>query len=204
MRSSDNNILIKEILALLTNIDVAKAIEIIESKDKISLFKYINKEFLDISEYKYLLTDIKFNKADIIEILYQIIIAINKNEKTKNKDTFFKTKELINNATKLGFTWPDSNSCFLKVEEEYRELKKALKNNNNNNIKEELGDLLFTLQCYADLKDYNITSILKSTNLKFEKRFSKLKEIAKSENIDLKKASSKVKEQLWEKAKKKV
>ena len=203
MRTS-NKLLIKEILNLLTNIGGAKLKEIIESKDKASLFKYINKEFLDINEYKYLLTDIKLNKADILEILYQIIIAINKNEKQASNDTFFKTKKLIDNAANHGFTWPDSNKCFLKVEEEYKELKKAIKDNNNNSIKEELGDLLFTLQCYADLKNYNISSILKSTNLKFEKRFSKLKEIAKLENIELKKASSQVKEQLWEKAKKKV
>ena len=52
MRSNDNNILIKEILALITNIDVAKAIEIIESKDKITLFKWVKKSLHSMKKWK--------------------------------------------------------------------------------------------------------------------------------------------------------
>ena len=89
------------------------------------------------------------------------------------------------------------------IEEAY-ELQNAVNNKDNKNIKEELGDLLFTLQCYAEIKNYNLNNILSTSNYKFEKRFSKLKEIAEFENITLNKASSKTKEQLWKKAKKKV
>ena len=34
-----------------------------------------------------------------------------------NKDNFNKTKTLIKQASKYGFTWPNSDSCFKKVEE---------------------------------------------------------------------------------------
>ena len=67
---------------------------------------------------------------------------------------------------------------------------------------EEMGDLIFTLQCYAILKNFDFTCILNSANNKFSKRFKKLLQIAKSENINLKKASSVKKERLWNKAKK--
>ena len=75
---------------------------------------------------------------------------------------------------------------------------------NTKNIQEEIGDLLFTLQCYAEIKNFNLNDILSSSNYKFEKRINKLKEIAEFKNIELNKVSSKTKEQLWEIAKKKV
>lgn len=83
------------------------------------------------------------------------------------------------------------------------ELKTAVKEKESNNIKEEFGDLLFTLLCFADLENLNILNILRSANEKFEKRFNLLKEIASSKNIDLNSASLEIKEQLWFKAKEK-
>ena len=80
--------------------------------------------------------------------------------------------------------------------------KNAIKTKNENNIKEEIGDLLFTLQCYANLKNYSFISILDDANKKFKKRFNKLKEIASKNNLDLNSLSSKDKEKLWQKAKK--
>lgn len=199
-----NNNIIEYIISILTNIDFNKAKEITKEKDKEALFNYINKEFLDLDDYKYLLSVIKLSKEDILEILYQLLTVTLNNDKEIYKDNFNKTKTLIKQASKCGFTWPNSNSCFKKVEEEFVELKNAIKDNNATHIKEELGDLLFTLLCYVDMKNYNIVEILNNSNNKFEKRFNKLKEIAKLEKINLLNLSSEEKEKLWKKAKKKV
>ena len=112
------------------------------------------------------------------------------------------TNQLITKASDNGFTWPNSKSCFKKIEEEFLELKNAVKQDNENNIKEEIGDLLFTLHCYVNISKFNYEKILNNANTKFEKRFNKLLEIAKSKNIDFLKCSSEIKEQLWEEAKK--
>ena len=112
------------------------------------------------------------------------------------------TKKLIKIANNFGFTWPNSNSCFNKVEEEFMELKNAIKEDNDKNIKEEIGDLLFSLHCYTSMKKFDNNQILNDANKKFEKRFTKLLEIAKSKKIDLVKCSSKLKEELWQDAKK--
>ena len=66
----------------------------------------------------------------------------------------------------------------------------------SNNIQEEIGDLLFTLHCYANINKFNFEKILNNANTKFEKRFNKLLEIAKSKNIDFLKSSSEIKEKL--------
>ena len=195
-----NNNLINNLISLLTNVDLKKTKDIVRKQDKKALLDYINKEFLNLNEYKILIKDIKLEKEDVLEILYQILtLFYGSTEKYSNTSV---TDQLIKEANNKGFTWPNSNSCFNKVEEEFKELKKAIKNNDVSNIKEEIGDLLFTLHCYANIKKFNFEQVLNNANIKFEKRYKKLLDIAKSKNIDLANCSSKIKEELWKIAKK--
>ena len=191
------------ILSLIMNIDYEEIKKISASKDKEALLKYINEEYLNIDDYKNIFSIIKLGKKDILEIIYQLLPLINK-DKPEQKDSIQKTKELILKASQHGLTWPNSASCFIKIEEELKELKNAIKQNNNINIKEELGDLLFSILCYADIKKYNVKEILDSSNNKFEKRFNKLKEIAKLKKMDINKASIETREKLWKQAKKEI
>ena len=199
MRTNANNI-VESIIDILTNVDVNKAKDIVNKSDKTALLDYINKEFLDLKEYKTLIEDIKLEKKDIIEIFYQIISLVYYSNDKYNDISI--TEKLITEANNKGFTWPNSDSCFKKVEEEFLELKNAVKQNNENNIKEEIGDLLFTLHCYAIINKFSFEKILNNANTKFEKRFNKLLEIATSKNIDFLKCSSETKEKLWKEAKK--
>ena len=200
MRTNDNNF-IESIIGILTSIDLNKTKDIVNKSNKAALLDYINKEFLNLKEYKALIKDIKLEKTDIIEILYQLLTLLYKSTDKYNDNTSV-TEQLIIEANNKGFTWPNSNSCFKKVEEEFSELKNAIKQNDENNIKEEIGDLLFTLHCFANINKFNYEQILNNANTKFEKRFNKLLEIANSKDIDLLKCSSEIKEKLWKKAKK--
>ena len=200
MRTNDNNF-IESIIGILTSIDLNKTKDIVNKSNKAALLDYINKEFLNLKEYKALIKDIKLEKTDIIEILYQLLTLLYKSTDKYNDNTSV-TEQLIIEANNKGFTWPNSNSCFKKVEEEFSELKNAIKQNNESNIKEEIGDLLFTLHCYANINNFNYEKILSNANTKFEKRFKKLLEIAKSKNIDFLKCSSEIKDKLWKEAKK--
>ena len=199
MRTNDNNI-IESIIGILTNIDINKAKDIVAKSNKKDLLDYINKEFLDLKEYKALLEDMKLDKKDILEIFYQIVRLVYTSTDKYNNTSI--TEQLITEANNKGFTWPNSKSCFKKVEEEFLELKNAVKQNNENNIKEEIGDLLFTLHCYTNINKFNYEKILNNANSKFEKRFNKLLEIARSKDIDFLKCSSEIKEKLWKEAKK--
>ena len=198
MRTNDNN-LVSKIIDILTNIDIQKNKDIV---NKNALLKYIREEFLNLDEYKEIIKDIKISKEDILEILYQILTLVNND--TQKYNNMQETKKLIKIANNFGFTWPNSNSCFNKVEEEFIELKNAIKEDNDKNIKEEIGDLLFSLHCYTSMKKFDNNQILNDANKKFEKRFTKLLEIAKSKNIDLVKCSSELKEELWKEAKKSI
>ena len=198
MRTKHNHTLVS-IIKILTNIDINKNKDFI---NKDALLKYIKDEYLNLDEYKALIQDIKLSNEDILEILYQILSLVNNDEKKYNST--HETEQLIRLANSYGFTWPNSNSCFKKVEEEFIELKNATKEKNKKNIKEEIGDLLFSLHCYTSIKKFDYNQILKNANAKFEKRFTKLLEIANSKDIDLVKCSSEIKEKLWKEAKKSI
>ena len=187
-----NNNLIEDIIGILTNNHFTKNKDTV---NKTALLDYINKEFLNLKEYETLIKDIKIEKEDILEIIYQIITLVNSSTDKYNNTS--ETEQLIKEANNIGFTWPNSKSCFNKVEEEFLELKNAIKKNDENNIKEEIGDLLFTLHCYANIKKFNYEQILNDANNKFEKRFKKLLEIARTKNIDLENCSTQIKEELW-------
>ena len=131
MRTNDNNIL-ESIIGILTNIDLNKAKDIVDKSDKTALLDYINKEFLDLKEYKAIIEDMKLNKNDILEILYQIVSLVYTS--TDKYDNISITEQLITEANNKGFTWPNSKSCFKKIEEEFLELKKAVKQNNENQL----------------------------------------------------------------------
>ena len=188
-----NNNLIEDIIGILTNNHFIKNKDTV---NKTALLDYINKEFLNLKEYETLIKDIKIEKEDILEIIYQIITLVNSSTDDKYNNTS-ETEQLIKEANNIGFTWPNSKSCFNKVEEEFLELKNAIKKNDENNIKEEIGDLLFTLHCYANIKKFNYEQILNDANNKFEIRFKKLLEIARTKNIDLENCSTQIKEELW-------
>ena len=58
MRTNDNN-LVNKIIEILVNIDIKKNKDIV---NKNALLKYIREEFLNLDEYKELITDIKLSK----------------------------------------------------------------------------------------------------------------------------------------------
>jgi phosphoribosyl-ATP pyrophosphohydrolase len=198
---TNNNILLDSILEIISNIDIKTAKKFAINNDKAALLDYINKEYLNVDEYKALISSTRFNKENLIELLYEVLLLVTKNNFKKNESLNISQK-LIKNASECGFTWPNSNSCFSKIEEEFIELKKAVKEKNKNNILEEMGDLIFTLQCFAYVNNFDFIDIIDSANNKFDKRFTKLQKIAKSNKINLKAVSSKIKEKLWQQAKK--
>jgi XTP/dITP diphosphohydrolase/tetrapyrrole methylase family protein/MazG family protein len=108
-----------------------------------------------------------------------------------------KAYKLQKKAAKVGFDWEDEVGAFEKLDEEILELKEAYKNKDRENLKEELGDMIFTLVNIARKLDLDIVDSLMKTNKKFETRFRYVEE-----NCDLKNSSLEEMEKLWKEAKK--
>ena len=198
MKTNKKKEILQKLILSFVNIDRKELLSKINKRDKIEIIKYLENELFNLDEIKELISSLKYDKSEIINIIYDRIKLYN----NENNEVYRKTKNLTNLASKNGFEWPNRKVCFEKVEEELLELKIALLKNDKNNIKEEIGDILFTLSSFAQLSKLDMLECLDQANSKFEKRFKILKKYADLENIDLKFVSSEIKEKLWEKAKK--
>jgi len=76
----------------------------------------------------------------------------------------------------VGFDWEERTQVWDKVEEEYRELRKEVSDNNREKTEQEFGDLLFSVVNAARLYGVDPESALERTNQKFMKRFGYLEE----------------------------
>jgi ATP diphosphatase len=108
---------------------------------------------------------------------------------------------LTQKAAGVGFDWPDATAVLAKVEEETSELREALETQDRDALREELGDLLFTLANLARKLDLDPESALAGTNLKFRRRFAAVEAGLAARGKTPAEATLEEMDELWEKAK---
>jgi len=128
-------------------------------------------------------------------------ISRNLNLKIKNLPPTVGTDKITNIVKEHGFKWESTDEIFKKLEEEINELKEAIKSKNDSEIKNEFGDIYFTLLNLSNFLKINPESALQKTNIKFLDRFSIVEEHA-GDNI--KKQTPKDFQRLWQIAKQKL
>jgi XTP/dITP diphosphohydrolase len=128
-------------------------------------------------------------------------ISRNLNLKIKNLPPTIGTDKITNVVKEYGFKWESTDEIFKKLEEEINELKEAIKCKSNSDIKNEFGDIYFTLLNLSNFLKINPESALQKTNIKFVDRFSIIEEHA-GDNI--KKQTPKDFKRLWQIAKQKL
>ncbi len=72
--------------------------------------------------------------------------------------------------------WPDASAVLAKAEEEIEELRQALAAGDEASVREEMGDVLFTLANLARKLNADPEAALAGTNRKFRRRFSQVEE----------------------------
>ena len=126
-------------------------------------------------------------------------ISRNLNLKIKNLPPLVGTERITNVVKEYGFKWENTNQIIEKLEEEINELKEAIKSKKKSDIKDEFGDIYFTLISLSNFLKINPESALQKTNKKFLNRFSIIEHHA-GDNI--KKQTPKDFQRLWQIAKK--
>jgi MazG family protein len=105
-------------------------------------------------------------------------------------------------AKKISFDWPNPVTVFQQVESEIKELKHELTvTNDKEKIKEELGDVFFSLNQLCRHLDIDPEICSMDGNHKFLRRFRSLERIAQAEQVDITSAGPDKLEDLWRKAK---
>lgn len=111
--------------------------------------------------------------------------------------SILKAYKMQKKAAKVGFDWEDTDGAIKKMEEELEEMRAAYRNNDYENLKEEIGDVMFSIINVARMAGINPDDALLSTVNKFSERF---RFIEKRTNVE--EASIDEMEKLWQEAKK--
>lgn len=121
-------------------------------------------------------------------------------EEIKSLPSTLGTETIIENVKKHGFKWENSDQIFEKLHEEINELREAIQTKKESHIKEEFGDVYFTLISISNFLKINSEEALQKGNKKFLERFSIIEELA-GDNMN--KQSAQDFKNLWQIAKKK-
>lgn len=104
-------------------------------------------------------------------------------------------------ARGAGFDWEKKEQVWEKVQEELNEFKNEVELGNHEKIKNEFGDLLFSLINYARFIDVNPEEALERTNKKFVNRFNYLESEVKLNGGNLQNMSLTEMDKIWNEAK---
>ena len=98
----------------------------------------------------------------------------------KNLPALIRARRIQEKAANVGFDWNELSPVIEKVDEEVLELKEAIVSKDSEHIKDELGDVLFSLVNLSRFLNINPEDSLRRTISKFEARFGKVeKELKK-------------------------
>lgn len=107
-------------------------------------------------------------------------------------------------TNKVNFDWDDPYQVTYKVEEEWQELKEEIAPGitpNKERVKEELGDLLFSVAQLARHLDLSAEECLKEANQKFLRRFNKMEDKLMEEGRQMQDMQQSELEKYWQYAK---
>ncbi len=90
-------------------------------------------------------------------------------------------------STTVNFDWTDFQAVALKVEEEWLEVKAELEAErlDRGKVKEEIGDLLFSVAQLARHLELNPEECLREANRKFIRRFNKVEDLVRASGATL-------------------
>jgi tetrapyrrole methylase family protein / MazG family protein len=120
----------------------------------------------------------------------------------KTMPALLKAYRVQEKAAQFGFDWERIEEVVDKIDEELGEFKRALANEDTEAIKDELGDLLFSLVNFARHIQAEPEGCLNGTIRKFTARFDKMEKALLADGLTLKQATLAQMEHHWQQAKK--
>lgn len=176
--------------------------------------QFVLKEVIDgiaqklITRHPHIYGDVKVeNDEDVKRNWEQIKIKEGKTSVLggvpKSLPAVVKATRIQEKAKQVGFEWDNREDVWKKVEEEMQELKEAIKVDSHQEIKEEFGDLLFSLINYARFLQVDAEAALEQTNKKFMYRFQAMESMAAEKGLNLVNMSLVEMDELWNEIKRK-
>ena len=136
-------------------------------------------------------------------------------QKEKNRENFLdgvpkklpallRARRIQEKASNVGFDWQELSPILDKVDEEIAELKEAVTMKNAENIKDEMGDVFFSLVNLSRFLSINPEDALRLAISKFETRFSQVEKELKKKGKSLTDSTLEEMDEIWNNVKKKA
>ena len=120
----------------------------------------------------------------------------------KGMPALMRSYKVQKKAANAGFDWDDAGGAIDKLHEETGELLEAYAGGDPEHIKEELGDVLFSVVNIARFLKIDPEAALHETNEKFIGRFAEMEHMAIERNQNLKDMNLEEMDAIWEEVKK--
>ena len=114
-----------------------------------------------------------------------------------------RAQKMTAEAAKVGFDWDSVQGVIGKVEEELAEFREALSGADPERVRDEIGDLLFSIVNLSRHVKVDAEEALRAANRKFEERFLYIEERLRERGSNPASATLKEMDALWEKSKNK-
>ena len=112
-----------------------------------------------------------------------------------------RSHRLQNKAARVGFDWPDAEGAGAKVEEEWRELQKAVAEGSGPEAESEMGDFLFAAVNYARKLGINAEDSARTSIGRFISRFHHIEAHLRARGMGPEDVSLEELDRLWNEAK---
>lgn len=112
-----------------------------------------------------------------------------------------KAHQIQKRAARAGFDWDHINDVFDKLHEEIEEVKEAIGRNHEPDIRDELGDLLFSVVNVSRFLGHNPEELLNHNIKKFVKRFQRVEEKVHATGKDFKEFTLDELDAFWDEVK---
>ncbi len=114
-----------------------------------------------------------------------------------------RAQKLAAEAAKAGFDWDSAQGVIAKIEEELGECREALTGADPDRVRDEIGDLLFSIVNLSRHLKVNAEEALRAANRKFEERFLYIEERLRERGKSPASATLEEMDALWDEAKEK-
>ncbi len=109
-----------------------------------------------------------------------------------------RAQRMQSKAARVRFDWPDAASAWAKVEEEMDEAKAALATGDVAHVREEIGDLLFSIVNAARLSSIDAENALQGAIEKFRRRFTEMESALTMHGLSVTTVDQDELERAWE------
>jgi MazG family protein len=115
--------------------------------------------------------------------------------------SLLRAHEIGTRVAAVGFDWARTEDVVEKIEEEVRELRRALEHEGRERAEEEMGDLLFAIANLARKLGIEPESALRKANEKFSGRFTALEQRFEQQSRSVHDATLEEMEEVWQEVK---